>query len=103
MVTAHNAPVALGILEGGVDVDIVLMDIMMPIMDGYQAMTAIRQRAQSAELPIIAVTGKTITGERERCIAAGASDFVPKPIDTTELLTAVSYWLLVADIRKLAS
>ena len=55
-----------------------------------------RKRPQCAELPIIAVTGKTVGGERERCIAAGASDFIAKPVDTTALLTTISHWLLEA-------
>jgi CheY-like chemotaxis protein len=61
-------------------------------MNGYETMTAIRRRPESAELPIIAVTGKVVTGERERCIAAGASDYIPKPVDTAELLEALAKW-----------
>ena len=75
------------------DVDIVLMDIMMPVMNGYETMTAIRATARAApKLPIIAVTGKVVGGERERCIAAGASDYIPKPVDTAELLAALRQW-----------
>jgi len=96
VVTADSGSRALHILEREVDIGIVLMDIMMPIMDGYQAIAAIRKRPQSAELPIIAVTGKAVVGERERCITAGASDFIAKPVDTSALLTAISRWLLEA-------
>ena len=77
------------ILDGRTDMDLVLMDIMMPVMDGYQTMTAIRTRPQYADLPIIAVTGKVVGSERERCLAAGASDYIPKPVDTSELLAAL--------------
>jgi len=100
VVTADSGPVALEILQDRVDIGIVLMDIMMPVMDGYQAMAAIRQRPRSAELPIIAVTGKAVTGERQRCIAAGAWDFVAKPIDTVALLTAIRRWLLAAATHR---
>ena len=96
VVTANSGPVALEILQNRVDIGVVLMDIMMPVMDGYQAMAAIRQRPRSAELPIIAVTGKAVTGERQRCLAAGACDFIAKPIDTVALLTAIRRWLLAA-------
>jgi CheY-like chemotaxis protein len=93
VVTADSGPRALHMLERAGGVGIVLMDIMMPAMDGYETMRAIRERRQSAEIPIIAITGN---GERDRCIAAGASAYIPKPVDTTVLLTAVSYWLLEA-------
>jgi CheY-like chemotaxis protein len=91
VVTADSGPRALHLLERAGGVGIVLMDIMMPVMDGYETMRAIREQRQSAEVPIIAITG---SGERDRCIAAGASDYIPKPVDTTALLTAVSYWLM---------
>jgi CheY-like chemotaxis protein len=99
VVAANSGPAALDILEHRVDIGIVLMDIMMPVMDGYEAMTAIRKRPRSAELPIIAISGKADGGERERCIAAGASDYLPKPIDTAALMTAISRWLLTATMH----
>ena len=93
VVTADSGPAALEILQDRVDIGIVLMDIMMPVMDGYETMTTMRKRIQSAELPIIAVTGKADDGERERCIAAGASAYIPKPVDTAALLNAISHCL----------
>jgi CheY-like chemotaxis protein len=66
---------------------------MMPGMDGYAAIRAIRRMEGFEALPILAVTGKVVGGERERCIAAGANDYVPKPVDTIELLAAVRPWL----------
>ena len=101
VVPADSGTVALKMLDHRSDIGIVLIDIMMPVMDGYQTMAMIRKRPQFAELPIIAVTGKAVAGELERCIAAGASDFIPKPIDTVALVTAISRWLLAVttDLR----
>ena len=70
------------------------MDIMMPGMDGYASMRAIRALDRFKSLPIIAVTGKVVSGERERCLAAGATDYVPKPVNTAELLAVLEPWLL---------
>jgi CheY-like chemotaxis protein len=84
---------ALAALERVPDIDVVLMDVMMPVMDGYATMRAIRAIDRFAELPIIAVTGKTTPGERERCIDAGANDYVPKLLDTVALLEALKPWL----------
>jgi signal transduction histidine kinase/HAMP domain-containing protein/ActR/RegA family two-component response regulator len=92
VVPAQSGAAALALLDGKTDVDIVLMDIMMPVMDGYEVMTAIRKMPRWAELPIIAVTGKVVGSERERCIEAGASDYIPKPVDSAELLEALSQW-----------
>ena len=94
VLTAESGTDALAVLvDGGEAVDIVLMDIMMPIMDGYQTIRAIRSLDGMKDLPIIAVTGKVVSGERERCIAAGANDYVPKPVDTNDLMTALEPWL----------
>ena len=95
VVPAESGAAALARLDQRDDIDIVLMDIMMPGMNGYEAMTAIRERSDSTDLPIIAVTGKVVGGERERCIAAGASDYIPKPVDTAELLAALRDWFPV--------
>jgi CheY-like chemotaxis protein len=97
---AESGPDALAILEGTAEIDIVLMDIMMPGMDGYATMRAIRMLDHRKAIPMIAVTGKVMSGERQRCIDAGANDYVPKPVDTAELVAAISPWLptLVAAI-----
>ncbi|MCW2746952.1 MAG: sensor hybrid histidine kinase [Nocardioidaceae bacterium] len=93
VLSAESGVAALNLLDSRSDIDIVLMDIMMPVMNGYETMTAIRERPQYADLPIIAVTAKVIGGERERCIAAGASDYIPKPINTANLLSALGKWV----------
>ena len=90
---AESGAAALALLAPGAGIDIVLMDIMMPVMDGYATIRAIRDLDHLKALPIIAVTGKAIPGERQRCIDAGANDFVPKPVNTTELLAALRPWL----------
>ncbi len=90
---AESGQDALAVLDRVPDIDIVLMDIMMPIMDGYATIRAIRAIPLFDALPIVAVTGKVVPGERQRCIDAGANDFIPKPVDTSELLTVLRPWL----------
>ena len=75
------------------DFDIVLMDIMMPVMDGYDTIRAIRASEQYKSVTVIAVTGKVMAGERKRCLDAGADDYVPKPVDQAELFAAMRPWL----------
>jgi signal transduction histidine kinase/ActR/RegA family two-component response regulator len=99
VVPAQSGAAAIEALETNEQIDLVLMDIMMPVMNGYEAMTEIRRRPKFATLPILAVTGKVVGGERERCIAAGASDCISKPVDTEALLTAISAWFPAAAVR----
>jgi signal transduction histidine kinase/HAMP domain-containing protein len=90
---AESGADALALLDRIPDIDIVLMDIMMPIMDGYATIRAIRAIERFALLPIVAVTGKVVPGERQRCLDAGADDFIPKPVDTAELVAVLTPWL----------
>ena len=80
-------------LLSGEDPDLILMDVMMPELDGYATMHEIRQMPAFATLPIIAVTARAMPGDREKSIAAGASDYVTKPVDTDELLACMERWL----------
>jgi CheY-like chemotaxis protein len=90
---AENGREALEILHGGKGFDLVLMDMMMPEMDGYEAMRRIRQEPQFHKLPIIALTAKAMKEDRSKCIEAGASDYVKKPIQTEQLLSLMRVWL----------
>ena len=90
---AHNGVEALHLLQSHADVDIVLMDIMMPEMDGYEAMQEIRAISQFKELPIIALTAKAMKDDKKKCIDAGASDYITKPIDMDKLLSVMQVWL----------
>ncbi|MCP3165340.1 HAMP domain-containing protein [Myxococcus sp. QH3KD-4-1] len=93
VVFAENGRAAIETLEQHRDVDIVLMDVMMPEMDGYETMRAIRKDVKYASLPIIAVTAKALKDDREKCMAAGASDYLPKPVDTDKLLELIRLWV----------
>ncbi|WP_249374680.1 response regulator, partial [Streptomyces sp. I05A-00742] len=90
---AENGREGIEVLEQHDDVVVVLMDIMMPEMDGYATTAAIRKMPQFAELPIIALTAKAMKGDREKSIDAGASDYVTKPVDTDQLLTVMKQWM----------
>lgn len=90
---AENGQVALDVLEKENNIDIILMDIMMPVMDGYQAMTEIRKLKNFTRTPIIALTAKAMKGDKQKCIDAGASDYMAKPIDVDKLLSLMRVWL----------
>ncbi|HYH80867.1 MAG TPA: response regulator [Longimicrobium sp.] len=93
VVFAENGRDALEVLKAQPDVDIVLMDVMMPEMDGYETTKAIREMPEHAELPIISLTAKAMKGDREKSIASGASDYITKPVDTDQLLSLMRVWL----------
>src|SRR5215470_8087545 len=90
---AENGRAGIESLERNEDVSLVLMDVMMPELDGNATMRAIRQMPQFAELPIIALTAKAMKGDREKSIRAGASDYFPKPVETDHLLQLMRHWL----------
>jgi CheY-like chemotaxis protein len=90
---AENGREAIELLRSSPDVDLVVMDLMMPEVDGYEAMRTIRSEPAWERLPIIALTAKAMKGEREKSIEAGASDYVTKPVDTDQLLSLIRVWL----------
>lgn len=90
---AENGRDGIKTLQANPDINIVLMDIMMPEMDGYETTCTIRQQQQFRSLPIIALTAKAMPGDREKCIEAGASDYITKPVDTEQLLSLLRVWL----------
>jgi CheY-like chemotaxis protein len=90
---AENGKEALDALREDGDVDLVLMDIMMPELDGYETTRAVRELPEYEKLPIIALTAKAMKGDREKAIAAGASDYITKPVDTDQLLSLMRVWL----------
>jgi len=89
----ENGKDAIEMLQNAPDIDIVLMDIMMPDMDGYDTMRTIRRLSRFRSLPIIALTAKAMKGDREKCIEAGASDYISKPVDTEQMLAMLRAWL----------
>ena len=93
IVSAENGRDAIDVLQKTPDIDVVLMDIMMPEMDGYETIRAIRKTGRFKSLPIIAVTAKAMKGDRAKCIDAGASDYLSKPVDLDQMLSALRLWL----------
>jgi CheY-like chemotaxis protein/signal transduction histidine kinase len=94
VIMADNGKLALEMLNQEAGIEFVIMDIMMPIMDGYEAMRRIRENPLFFKLPIIALTANAMVGDREKCIEAGANDYMTKPIDTDNLLSLIRVWLI---------
>lgn len=93
VITAFDGKEAIKILADHPDTDVVLLDMMMPNMDGYETAEKIRANPKFLNLPVIAVTAKAMTGDREKCIKAGASDYITKPVDIDQLLSLLRVWL----------
>ncbi|MFN2571777.1 MAG: response regulator, partial [Gemmatimonadales bacterium] len=93
VVSATGGRQAIELIDGNPDLSVVLMDIMMPDMDGYATMREIRHNARHRTLPILALTAKAMKGDREKCLQAGASDYIAKPVDAHQLLSLLRVWL----------
>jgi tubulin-specific chaperone A len=90
---ARNGQEALDALDANPGIQMVLMDIMMPVMDGHEAMRRIRKNPRHAKLPIIALTAKAMKGDKEACLQAGANDYLSKPIDNKQFFSLLRVWL----------
>ena len=93
VLTATTGREAIDLVEATPALAIVLMDIMMPEMDGYETIQLIRRNPALRRLPIIALTAKAMKGDREKCLEAGASDYLAKPVNTEQLFSALRLWL----------
>ena len=93
VVSATNGRQAIDIIQETPELSVVLMDIMMPEMDGYATMREIRKDPKFRMLPILALTAKAMKGDREKCLQAGASDYIAKPVNTDQLLSLLRVWL----------
>ncbi|MCE9608148.1 MAG: response regulator, partial [Planctomycetia bacterium] len=93
VISATNGRQAINLIQETPDINIVLMDIMMPEMDGYQTIGEIRKDKQFRNLPILAITAKAMKGDREKCLEAGASDYIAKPVNSDQLLSLMRVWL----------
>ena len=102
VVHAPSGQQGIDVLRADADIDLVLMDVMMPEMDGYTTTAAIREMPEFADLPVIAVTARAMQGDRDKSLAAGATDYVTKPVDTEELLGCIKRWLPAAPAARLS-
>jgi CheY-like chemotaxis protein len=98
IVLADNGRMALEKLEENRSIEVIIMDIMMPVMDGYQAMRAIRSQRSLREVPIIALTARAMPDEQQKCMAAGANDYLTKPVDMERLLTLLRVVLFQQEV-----
>ncbi|MBS2008963.1 MAG: HAMP domain-containing protein [Cyanobacteria bacterium SZAS TMP-1] len=102
VIYAENGQLAIDLLLENPDVECILMDIMMPVLDGYETTRAIRKLPQFKDLPIIALTAKAMKGDREKCLEAGASDYIAKPINSEQILAMLRAWMIKGESSKSA-
>ena len=93
VITANDGESALNILRSGKTIDLILLDIMMPVMDGYEMLRLLRNDASLKEIPVIAVTARAMKGDDLKCLEAGATDYIAKPIDLKNFLSIMNKWL----------
>ena len=93
VLTANDGEAAITLLRSGKPVDLILLDIMMPNMNGFELLRLLRSDATLKHIPVIAVTAKAMKGDESKCLEAGASDYIPKPIDLQRFLSKMLKWL----------
>ena len=93
VMTANDGQSALSLLRSGSAIDLILLDIMMPVMDGYEMLRLLRNDNNLKDIPVIAVTARAMKGDEDKCLEAGASDYIPKPIDLQKFLSKMLKWL----------
>jgi len=93
-VIAGDGQEAISLLQHGTNPDIILLDIVMPVMDGYETMAILKQNSSLKQIPVIAVTARAMKGDRERCMEAGAWDYISKPLDMNVLMNKITQWIL---------
>ena len=98
--SAERGAIAIELLKKNPDIDLVLMDIMMPDMDGYETMREIRKIDSLKQLPIISLTAKAMVGDKEKCLEAGASDYLSKPVNIVQLTSMMQVWLSKESVKS---
>ena len=93
VLTANDGEAAMSLLRSGRSVDLILLDIMMPVMDGYEMLKILRTDEGLKDIPVIAVTARAMKGDDVKCLEAGASDYIPKPIDLKKFISKMAKWL----------
>ena len=93
VITANDGAAAISVLKSGTPIHLILLDIMMPVMDGYEMLRILRKDESLKDIPVIAVTAKAMKGDDKRCLEAGASDYIPKPIDLKNFISKMAKWL----------
>ena len=91
--TANDGAAAMNFLKSGNNIDLILLDIMMPVMDGYEMLKILREDKALRDIPVIAVTARAMKGDDTKCMEAGASDYIPKPIDLKKFISIMAKWL----------
>lgn len=94
ILVAKDGEETIKLLKSGLKVDMILLDIMMPVMDGYETLAALKQNVSFKQIPVIAVTAKAMKGDKERCLEAGAWDYISKPLDLKILIDKIDRWIL---------
>jgi CheY-like chemotaxis protein len=91
--TANDGKAAMNLLKSGKSIDLILLDIMMPVMDGYEMLRILRKDVLLKNIPVIAITARAMNGDDARCMEAGATDYIPKPIDLKKFVSKMIKWL----------